>query len=248
MAMSSGERAVAFSTVFNFRDLGGLPTAEGRKVKRGKVFRSDNLGRLQERDREVFAALGIKRVIDLRRAGEVASLGKVPDWTSVAWHHHHLEHELWDHSTYAEEIGVARWLADRYRDLLDTGAADIARVITLLSDVDAGPTVVHCVAGKDRTGLVSALLLSALDVTDTDIADDYALTELSEPAYLAWVRSVDPAEADKKQPPFYTQTPADAMRLTLAELRETHGSPRDYLRASGVTEQNLDNLRRHLVE
>ncbi len=248
MTITPGERAIAFSTVFNFRDLGGLPTAEGRKVKRGKVFRSDNLGRLHERDSAAFAALGIRRVIDLRRVGEVATMGRVPEWTRAAWHHHHLEHEMWDHSTYTEQIGVARWLADRYRDLLESGAADIARVVTLLSDVDEGPTVVHCVAGKDRTGLVSALVLSLLDVTDDEIANDYALTELSEPAYLAWVRSVDPAEAEKTQPPFYTQTPADAMRLTMAELRERHGTPRDYLLASGLTTDALQRLRDGLIE
>jgi hypothetical protein len=203
---------------------------------------------LQERDSETFAALGIKRVIDLRRVGEVASLGRVPEWTRVAWHHHHLEHEMWDHSTYTDDIGVARWLADRYRELLESGAADIARVITLLSDVDAGPTVVHCVAGKDRTGLVSAMVLSLLDVPDDEIAHDYALTELSEPAYLAWVRTVDPAEAAKAQPPFYTQTPVDAMRLTMNELRERHGTPREYLLRSGITENAIERLRQGLVE
>ena len=203
---------------------------------------------MREHDRAAFSALGIKRVVDLRRATEIATLGRVPEWTRVAWHHHHLEHEPWDHSTYTEEVGVARWLAARYRDLLETGAADIARVVTLLSDVDAGPTVVHCVAGKDRTGLISAMVLSALEVSDDDIAHDYALTELSEPAYVAWMRSIDPVEAARAQPPFYTQTPAEAMRLTLAELRQTHGSPLGYLRASGVSERSLDNLRRNLVE
>jgi hypothetical protein len=248
MTITPGDRAIAFSTVFNFRDLGGLSTADGRKVKRGKVFRSDNLGRLQERDKDTFAALGIRRVIDLRRVGEVASLGRIPEWTRVAWHHHHLEHEMWDHSTYTEEIGVARWLADRYRDLLESGAADIARVITLLSDVDEGPTVVHCVAGKDRTGLVSAMVLALLEVPDDEIANDYALTELSEPAYTAWMRSADPAEAAKAQPPFYTQTPADAMRLTMAELRDRHGTPRDYLLSSGMNAQTLQQLRARLIE
>jgi protein-tyrosine phosphatase len=248
MTITPGDRAIAFSTIFNFRDLGGLSTVDGQKIKRGKVFRSDNLGRLQERDKEAFAALGIRRVIDLRRVGEVASLGRIPEWTRVAWHHHHLEHEMWDHSTYTDEIGVARWLADRYRDLLESGAADIARVITLLSDVDEGPTVVHCVAGKDRTGLVSAMVLSLLDVPDDEIANDYALTALSEPAYIAWMRSVDPASAAKAQPPFYTQTPADAMRLTMAELRDRHGTPRDYLLRSGMTEQTLQRLRSGLIE
>ncbi len=63
------DRSIAFATVFNFRDLGGLPTTDGHTVRRGQLFRSDNLGRLGEVDREAFAALGVRRVIDLRRAG-----------------------------------------------------------------------------------------------------------------------------------------------------------------------------------
>ncbi|HCU49254.1 MAG TPA: protein tyrosine phosphatase [Micromonosporaceae bacterium] len=248
MTITPGDRSVVFSTVFNFRDLGGLHTADGRKVRRGRLYRSDNLGRLLAADREAFAALGIKRVIDLRRIGEIATLGRIPEWTEVAWHHHHLEHELWDHTTYTEKIGVPRWLADRYRDLLESGAADIGRVITLLSNVDEGPTVVHCVAGKDRTGLISALTLSVLGVADEDIAHDYALTELSEPAYLQWLRTIDPDQAATTQPPFYTKTPADAMRLTLIELRERHGSVRGYLEHCGVTDSHLGKLEEGLVE
>lgn len=233
------DRSIAFTTVYNFRDLGGLPTTDGRQVRRGRLYRSDNLGRLGEVDREAFAALGIRRVIDLRRAGEVAAMGRVPEWTRVAWHHHHLEHELWDHSTYSEEVGVARWLADRYADLLEQGAADIARVIRLLSDVDEGPTVVHCVAGKDRTGLVSALTLSLLHVSDAEIASDYELTEQSNIAFSG---------GDPSPPDFYVKTPALAMRLTLAELASRYGSARDYLGKHGVTDDHVSALREGLTE
>src|SRR5262245_21044894 len=207
------DRSVGFSTVFNFRDLGGLPTTDGGRVRRGLLFRSDNLGRLAETDREAFATLGIRRVIDLRRAGEVAAMGRIPEWTRVAWHHHHLEHEQWDHSTYTDEIGVARWLADRYGDLLEQGAADVASVIRLLCVVDDGPTVVHCVASKDRTGLISALTLALLNVSDEEIAADYELTERAGRAFTEWLRRTDPDYANRTPPPFYVQTPAQAMRL-----------------------------------
>lgn len=248
MTITPNDRLIALKNIFNLRDLGGLPTTSGGNVRRGRLFRSDDLGRLRHDDREAFAALGIRRVIDLRRAGEVATMGRVPEWTRVAWHHHHLEHELWDHSTYSDEIGVARWLADRYHDLLEQGGADIAHVIQLLSDVDDGPTVVHCVAGKDRTGLISALTLSLLEVPDDEVAADYALTELCEPAFTAWLRSMSPEEADKVQPPFYTQTPAAAMLLTLNELRERHGSVHAYLGRHGITVDHIERLRDGLVE
>jgi protein-tyrosine phosphatase len=240
-------RSVPFSAVFNFRDLGGLPTVDGGQIRRGVLFRADNLGRLSLADKEAFAALGIRRVIDLRRDFEVTQLGRVPEWTGVAWHHHHINHELWDHSTYSAEIGVARWLADRYHDLLEDGGEDIGRIISLVSDVDDGPTVVHCVAGKDRTGLISALTLSLAGVPDEEIHADYALTELSEEPYIEWLRKTDPSAAAKPMPDFYTQTPAMAMQLTLAELRERHGSVQDYLGKYGVTESHVASIKNGLV-
>jgi non-ribosomal peptide synthetase component F len=174
-------------------------------------------------------------------------MGKVPEWTGATWLHHHLEHELWDHATYSDAIGVARWLADRYRELLDSGAADIARVVTLLSEVDNGPTVVHCVAGKDRTGLISALTLSLLGVSDDEIATDYAMTELSEEGYTEWLNRTNPEAASRTPPPFYVQTPAEAMRLTLGELRERHGSIFQYLARHGVSRVHVERLRAGLV-
>lgn len=174
-------------------------------------------------------------------------MGRVPEWTRAAWHHHHLKHELWDHSTYTDEVGVARWLADRYADLLEQGADDIARVIQLLSNVDDGPTVVHCVAGKDRTGLVSALTLALLNVSDAEIAADYELTERSEVAFSEWLRTNDPESAGRTPPPFYVQTPALAMMLTLRELRERYGSAHEYLGAHGVNNDHVAALRAGLL-
>jgi protein tyrosine/serine phosphatase len=242
------DRHVAFSTLFNFRDLGGLTTAEGRAVQRRRVFRSDTLSRLDAVDRIAFSQLGVRTVIDLRRPAEVQAMGRVPEWTQAVWRHNHLDHPLWDHSTYTPEIGVARWLADRYRELAEHGSADIVRVIGMLADAENGPTVVHCVAGKDRTGLIVALTLELLGVPDEQIAADYALTELSEAGFHQWLVRTDPAEAKKVPPPYYTHTPADAMLITLHELRQRHGSVRDYLVRAGLSPAHIQLLRRRLLE
>lgn len=243
----TGARWVKFSTVFNFRDLGGIPTEDGRTVRRGRLYRSDDLGRLDTADKETFMALGIQAVIDLRRHGEVAKLGRVPSWAGATWHHHHLKHDYWDGSTYTPEMGVARWLADRYRDLMESGAADITRVITVLSEMD-NPAVVHCVAGKDRTGVVSALTLSLLGVTDHEIAADYAMTEQSEPAFKEWLKRTNPMAAAQVPPDYYVQTPADAMATALVELRERHGTVFDYLAANGLTKTHVQALRTNLLD
>jgi protein-tyrosine phosphatase len=242
------DRRIAFEFVFNFRDLGGLTTVDGARVRRGSVFRSDTLSRLSANDQPAFEALRVRTVIDLRRESEVAAMGRVPEWTGARWRHHHLNHAFWDHSTYTPEIGVARWLADRYHELLEQGAADIVEVIELLADDQSGPTVVHCVAGKDRTGLISALTLELLGVSDELIAHDYELTELSEPHYLAWLRRTDPAQAAQPWPAFYSRTPAHTMLLTLTELRQRHGSVRSYLTGAGLSPSTVTALRRRMLE
>lgn len=244
----AAERSIAFAAVFNFRDLGGLTTTDGRTVRRRTVYRSDTLSRLGADDRDAFTALGIRTVIDLRRPAEVASMGRVPEWTRVVWRHNHLEHPLWDHSTYTAEIGVARWLSERYLELAHHGRADIARVIGMLADDENGPTVVHCVAGKDRTGLVVALTLELLGVPEEQIAADYALTERSAPAFTRWVRAAFPDEDHTNPPPFYTYTPAEAMMITLHGLRHRHGSVADYLVGAGLHRDRLDRLRQRLLD
>ncbi|MEV4412328.1 tyrosine-protein phosphatase [Catellatospora sp. NPDC049609] len=248
MTTLPAERSIAFAAVFNFRDLGGLTTADGRAVRRRTVFRSDTLSRLGAEDRDAFAALGIRTVIDLRRPAEVASMGRVPEWTRVVWRHNHLEHPLWDHSTYTTEVGVARWLAERYLELAHHGKADIARVVGMLTDDQHGPTVVHCVAGKDRTGLIAALTLELLGVPDDQIAADYALTEHSAPAFTRWVRTAFPDEDHRNPPPFYTYTPAEAMLITLHGLRLRHGSIAEYLVGAGLHRERVDRLRERLLE
>lgn len=242
------ERSIAFAAVFNFRDLGGLTTADGRSVRRRTVYRSDTLSRLGAEDRDAFAALGIRTVIDLRRPAEVASMGRVPEWTQVVWRHNHLEHPTWDHSTYTAEIGVSRWLAERYLELAHYGKADIARVVGMLTDDDHGPTVVHCVAGKDRTGLIVALTLDLLGVPDDQIAADYALTERSAPMFSQWVRTAFPKEDHATTPPFFTYTPAEAMLMTLHGLRRHHGSVTEYLIDAGLHRDRVQRLRERLLE
>ncbi|GHJ45114.1 protein-tyrosine-phosphatase [Catellatospora sp. TT07R-123] len=242
------DRSIAFTAVFNFRDLGGLPAGGGAVVRPGTVYRSDTLSRLIEADRDSFGALGVRTVIDLRRPSEVAAYGRVPEWTGVVWRHNHLDHPLWDHSTYTAETGVARWLADRYLELAHFGRGDIARVVGMLTDADNGPTVVHCLAGKDRTGLIVAMTLELLGVGDDEIAQDYALTGLSEAAFTRWFLQTHPEQAQQPTPIVYQQTPAEAMLITLHELRGRYGSVREYLVAAGLHPDRIAMLRDRLLQ
>ncbi|MDW3846496.1 tyrosine-protein phosphatase [Micromonospora sp. BRA006-A] len=236
-----------FPALFNFRDVGGYATRDGRTVRRGRLYRSDSLHRIDETDRSAFTALGIRTVIDLRRPSEVERDGRVPDYDGLTYRHIHPEHADWGANRFdASGVSLARYLADRYADLARTGTAGLAEAVGLIADSANAPVVVHCVAGKDRTGIVCALTLSVLGVPDKDVVADYALSTAASRRFTEWVRATLP-DAEEPPPPFL-ESPAETMELFLAELRGGYGSVEGYLTHAGVTEAQVESLRTHLLD
>ncbi len=235
-----------FPALFNFRDIGGPTGHEGHRVRRGRLYRSDSLHRIDETDGAAFTALGIRTVIDLRRPTEVARDGRVPAYDGLSYRHIHPEHQEWAEQTYEPGSDLARFLADRYADLARTGTAGLAEAIGLIADSANAPAVVHCVAGKDRTGIVCGLTLAVLGVADEDIAADYALSTEASERFHAWVVATLPEVPEVPAP--YLASPAEAMTLFLTELRAGYGSVEGYLRHAGVTDAHLESLRAHLLD
>jgi protein tyrosine/serine phosphatase len=251
--MTIVERVVPFSTVFNFRDLGGYPAADGRTVRRRQVYRSDGLHRLTEDDFEGFAALGVRTVLDLRRPDELDADGRVAESLGLDFHHANFHADLWPQHTLSP-ADLPRYLADRYAEMAEgglTGKNAVARSLRLVADSDRAPLVFHCAAGKDRTGVLAALTLSLLGVDDEDIATDYALSEASERRFHEWRRSLSaeqPEEAGHTSAWVLNPCPREAMHLFLTELRERHGSVETYVRRAGVTDSEVEKLREHLLQ
>lgn len=238
-------REYSFSQVFNFRDVGGLTGLDGRTLRWRRLFRSDSLHGLCADDQEAFTALGIRTVLDLRRPYEVERDGRVPDWNSVVWRHIHPEHREWHETPYQDGQDLARYLADRYLDMAEEGAAGLAAAVDLIADERAAPLVVHCVAGKDRTGVVCALTLALLGVSDVDIAADYALSTARGERYHAWLASTFP---DQVAPPTrWHRAPAEAMLLFLTDLRARHGTVAGYLTGAGLAPDRIPALRAHML-
>ncbi|MFR9778634.1 tyrosine-protein phosphatase [Micromonospora sp. MS34] len=235
-----------FPALFNFRDVGGLTGHDGRRVRRSRLYRSDSLHRISETDQAAFTALGIRTVIDLRRPTEVARDGRVPAYDGLTYRHIHPEHRDWAEQQYEPGVDLARYLADRYADLARTGTAGLAEAVGLIADSANAPVVVHCVAGKDRTGIVCGLTLAVLGVADEDIAADYALSTEASQRFHAWVVATMPDLPEL--PPPYLASPAEAMTTFLTELREGYGSVAGYLRHAGVTDAQLAALRDHLLD
>jgi protein-tyrosine phosphatase len=238
-------RTLTFGSNYNFRDVGGYIGRDGRTVRWRELFRADSLHRLAGEDWEAFAALGIKTVIDLRRTFEVEQHGRVPEAEGLAYLNPVLEHVDWTDVPHPPELAHERWLADRYLNFTEDGREGLAAALSVIADPGAAPVVVHCMAGKDRTGVVCALVLSLLGVADDDIATDYALTEVSMASLTAYLRVHNPAAIEGNDHMF--DSPREAMLLFLADLRARHGSVPGFVREIGISDQQIAALRGHLL-
>ncbi|WP_240972405.1 tyrosine-protein phosphatase [Nonomuraea composti] len=209
----------------NARDLAGLPTSGGGRIRKGALFRSD---RPRPAGVEAVLASGVRLLIDLRLPAECAA-----DPSPLAGHpvYRNLP-VLREEDTVLE--AMAETLPGIYRAILDRGADRIARVLTAIALAPPGGVLVHCHAGRDRTGLVVALALTLAGVPDEEIARDYART--------AACLTPDPGERARR---LAAQITADTMLETLAYLRERYGGAVPYL---GLDESLSSRLKTRLTE
>ncbi|MEZ3159941.1 tyrosine-protein phosphatase [Microbacterium sp. BWT-B31] len=225
----------------NLRDVGGLAAGAGRS-RYGILFRSGNLARLDPPGVDALAALRLRRIIDLRDDEEVlhspsptglaAQTQRVPLFPgSVA-------------SFFEEDLS----LDDLYRRLVDDSAGRVVDVVRGI--VTDQPVLVHCTVGKDRTGVTVALTLAAAGVDEDAIVSDYARTEGLLPDWRnRWIveqlRRTHPGARHLED--LATRSPAPVMRRLLDDLTARFGSAGDYLRANGLSDDEVAELRRVLV-
>ncbi|GLY14975.1 hypothetical protein Kisp01_19900 [Kineosporia sp. NBRC 101677] len=221
------DRHVTLERLHNFRDLGGYRTVDNRQVVTGTVYRADSLGKLQGPDWETFLQLGIRTVIDLRYPWEIETKGRVPEAERFTYVNLSIEHRPYDQATIDPDLDPWRYLADRFAEVAEDGAQEIRQVIEHLAE-DPGPLVFHCTSGKDRTGLVAALVLTLLDVPRPDVLADFALTELATDRLAADWRTANPGRTLSW--PSYGRAPAIIMELVFADLEATYGSVAGYLK------------------
>ena len=238
-------RTLDFSTVFNLRDLGGHATTDGHRVRTGVLYRADALFRLAGADLERFAALNIRGVLDLRRPDELASDGRVPELPGMLYHNVNLQQNNWTSAVVSADQ-MAGYLADRYTEMADEALASGAMAAALSFLVSSpGPTIFHCMAGKDRTGVVAALTLVLLGVPDETVAADYAASQWSEGRYLAWRAAARPDLPDLPAPG--NSCPPEAILTFLDRLRAQYGSVAGYVERTGLDGEFRDELRGRLL-
>ena len=244
---SARERVLAAPGTFNLRDVGGYP-ADGGTTRWGVLYRSGGLQRLDDDGRAALVATGLRTVVDLREQAELDADPDALEGTGLTSLHVPVYQGATGHLT---ELPAVPTLDQLYLLMLRDCAPGLVAAVRELARPDALPGLVHCAAGKDRTGLVVALVLSALGVPDDVVAEDYGLTSQHLPAELFAVTTVPDDDVDPERAALlraiYRESPPAVMRAVLAALRSEHGGAGAYLLASGLTAQELEHLRAALV-
>jgi protein tyrosine/serine phosphatase len=252
--------------VANMRDVGGLPTTDGGVVATGRLLRSDNLQDLTDADVErLVESIGVTDIVDLRSNVEVHIEGPGPlQVRELATHHRHSLFRDDEDEIRAEDALVLPWStsarrkrpepvlrdddywASHYLGYLADRPDSVLGALQVIAEA-RGATVVHCAAGKDRTGTVVGLALSVAGVADDDVVDDYVATGERIDAIVARLRK-RPAyeEALRDQPRSHHLPRPETMRRILTVLREQHGGAAGWLLENGWGADDVKRLRRRL--
>ncbi len=238
--------------VHNFRSLAAYPLVGGGHIRPGMIFRSGALELMTPMDCAWLGeTAGIRTILDLRHPDELT--------------HGEGAHDLWDlvlplsifpaERTMADFIGELNGLHGlgptpaRYLHYLEVGGSGLVRGFELFADEANYPILVHCTAGKDRTGVLLGLLMDVLGADHADIAHEYGLSDASIPRLIAYLkasgRTLEGSETEIYQ---RLSTPPDRMAGFLELMTAKYGNAESYLLGKGVSPEAIANVRRILIE
>jgi protein-tyrosine phosphatase len=238
--------------IHNFRELSGYPTEGGGRVREGMIFRSGALELMSDDDyawlRDV---IGVHTILDLRHADELA-MRKGP---------HPLDEHVVSHSIFPETVRVDELIAElngiygsgispgRYLHYLDIGGDRLAEAFRLFADESNYPVLVHCTAGKDRTGVLLGMLMDVLGCKDEDIAHEYGLSEAAIDRLIAYLRSSGrEIQGTEEELRARLATPPDRMAGFVKLLREKYGSSEAFFESKGISKQEIARVRDLLTQ
>ena len=247
----------------NFRDLGGYTTSDGRKVKSGRVFRSEGLNQLATEDYAALHELGIQLICDLRSDYERAS-------KPTMWPQHLMprtlvmdvnadlragKSDLWEMlRTDPTERGVLAMMMHVYKFVPDALGKHLGKFFKAVVDEEQLPLILHCSAGKDRTGVLSAVLLMTLGVPRETAVADYMKTHEYRDAVKLKKKVVE-----LMLPILGTAPPEDVVEImagvhpdylnaSFNTIDTQYGSITRYMESAGVTSAQIDKFRSMMLE
>jgi protein-tyrosine phosphatase len=236
--MHDPRRILEFPSLHNARDLGGYPTSDGTTTRWRSVLRADDPVQLTPLGLQALLDLGLRTVIDLRWPEEVAASPNPLPRSHI--HYRHISLLTRSQLSWGHLSGPAR-REDWNRLVLIHTQRELKEVLQAIAAAPPGPLLFHCVAGKDRTGVVAALLLAIAEVVPEAIAYDYCLSaECLRESYLIRYAHRDRAETLEA-----LRCPAEGAHNVL-EYVASHGGIREFLRRIGLSEPEIGRLRTRL--
>ena len=258
--MDTESRLVPLQGSFNFRDLGGYPGSSGRLTRWGRLYRADALHELTPADVVQLRHLGLRTIVDLRTERELVASGRGPlEPEDVAFHHLAVVKEgvrddgtsdrAGDGESVAAPAPAGDDLVERYLWYLDVGRASLVEALTMMGGDEHYPLVFHCAAGKDRTGVLAALILSMLGVERQVIVADYVITaERLRFIMERWLAEPEFAERMAKVPASRFSVEASTMEGFLDQLQVRCGGAREWALDAGLPAEVLDRMADLLLE
>ena len=233
----------------NVRDLGGLPTRDGRRTREGRLIRSASVQGLTELDIDwLVERIGLRLIVDLRLPKEAGSpaRGSLAERVGAYTNLPLRTADMGSADVILDAVEID--LLTHYIGFLEGSGPDIVTAVRLLADPANQPALFHCTAGKDRTGVLAAILLDAVGVEEEAIVADYALSAVHMDRVIArlcrvsWYREVLP-----RLPAGVHLAEPETMRLFLRHLHVEHGGAARWLTDRGLEQAALDALRWSLV-
>jgi protein-tyrosine phosphatase len=242
--------ALAWADCYNVRDLGGLPIgSDGRRTRGSSFVRADTLGRLTAEGRQALVDYGVRTIVDLRRDDEIANDPNPFSLESTVADEHavrYIHQPMVSDETEAALSGLGDGRAI-YRGIVELRREEIGQLVRTVAAAEP-PVLFHCQAGKDRTGILAAILLELAGVPRDVIADDYALSnENLRPVQEAWVEE---APDDEERARRAAAIAGDRERIidTLEHIDRTFGGVEPYLLGAGVSRVQIGEVRARLTE
>ncbi|MET9213236.1 MULTISPECIES: tyrosine-protein phosphatase [unclassified Nocardia] len=246
MTLSPPADQFALSGTFNFRDVGGLRTTDGSTIRPGVLLRSAQLSGLDAKGHDTLRGLRVTDVHDLRGLAEIDHIGHDILPAGVRLHVTPFDSRMGEAPPHeAETVSARTHMLEVYRQfpVMPEAHAAITRLATSVAEGD-GAALVHCAAGKDRTGWAVATLLRAVDVTEDDVYTDYLA---SNAAVEPLRRLLEPKIADGAAlSADLLGVHEEYLRTADRTVRETYGDTEGYLSAIGLTGELRAALRTRL--
>ena len=250
MIYDYAERHYPFEGCFNFRDIGGYLNQDGQRVKKGLYFRTGRQDRMTDRDLLKLSELKISTQIDLRKPDEVLDQGRGPLEAMGAKYINIAVIPEGGSDQLSRLVGDTGISGKRYLGYLEFGPTSWLRLFGILSELDNLPVVLHCTAGKDRTGVSTAFLLSILGVSRDVIEADYLLTNLDTERQADFIESTVgyPEGYDRERMIAIAGVPETAMKDFLDGVESKWGTVVEYLKKIGITQEQMDTIRYNFLE